>query len=101
MTLTYVQFPYTTLVQLGTDLQNISTKLGEKQHGASDCAGLGSDPQNQIQDAINGFRDEWKTSFGKLNEDIDNWGGLSKAIGDMVRQFDSEAATALAPQTGP
>jgi len=101
MTLTYVQFPYTTLVQLGTDLQNISIKLAEKQHGASDCAGLGGSPQDQIQDAINGFRDEWKTSFGKLNEDIDNWGGLSKAIGDMVREFDAQGAAALAPTTGP
>jgi hypothetical protein len=96
-TLTYVQFPYAVLVTLGTDLQNISAKLGEKQHGANDCAGLGGDPQQQIQDEIDNFRGEWKTSFGKLNEDIDNWGGLSKAIGDMVSQFDAQAAAALAP----
>jgi hypothetical protein len=96
-TLTYVQFPYATLVSLGTDLQTISSKLGEKQHGANDCNGLGSGPQHDIQDAISDFRGEWKTSFGKLNEDIDNWGGLSKAIGDMVSQFDAQAATALAP----
>ena len=76
---------------------NKRPKLGEKQHGANDIAGLGSDDQQRIQDAINDFRDEWKTSFRKLNEDIDNWGGLSKAIGDMVMQFDGQAAQALAP----
>jgi hypothetical protein len=95
--LTYVQYPYATLVALGTNLQNISTKLGEKQHGADDCGGLGSGEQQRIQDAIDNFRDEWKTSFRKLNEDINDWGGLSKAIGDMVAQFDAGTAQALAP----
>jgi hypothetical protein len=98
---TYVQYPYAVLVQLGTDLQNVSTKLGEKEHGASDVGGLGGDGQSQIQDAVSGFRDEWKTSFRKLNEDIDNWGGLSKAIGDMVAQFDAQTGQALAPPSGP
>jgi hypothetical protein len=99
--LTYVQFPYATLVSLGSNLQNISTKLAEKEHGASNCDGLGSDDQHRIQDAIDHFRDEWKTSLRKLNEDINNWGGLSKAIGDMVSQFDAEAAKALAPPGAP
>jgi hypothetical protein len=98
---TFVQYPYAVLVSLGTDLQNVSTKLGEKEHGAADVNGLGSDDQGRIQDAISSFRDEWKTSFRKLNEDIDNWGGLSKAIGDMVAQFDSQVGQALTPQGGP
>jgi hypothetical protein len=98
---TFVQFPYAVLATLGTELQTVSSRLGEKEHGANDCAGLGSDDQQRLQSAISNFRDEWKTSFRKLNEDIDNWGGLSKAIGDMVQQFDTEAARALAPQGGP
>ncbi len=99
--MTYVQYPYATLVSLGTELENISTKLADKQHGANDVGGLGSGPQQQIQSAVSSFRDEWKTSFGKLNEDIANWGGLSKAIGDMVAQFDAQAAVCLAPPDGP
>jgi hypothetical protein len=99
--LTYVQYPYATLESLGTNLQNVSTRLTEKEHGASGCDGLGGGDQHRIQDAIDHFRDEWKTSFRKLNEDIDNWGGLSKAIGDMVSQFDAQVAQALAPPGAP
>ncbi len=99
--MTYVQFPYATLVSLGTDLQNVGDKLSEKQHGANSCDGLGSDDQQKIQDALDDFRDEWKTAFGKLTEDIGNWGGLSKAIGDMVSQFDAETGKALEPPSGP
>lgn len=95
--MTYVQYPYATLVSLGTSLQDVSSKLGEKHHGAEDCDGLGSGDQRRIQTAIDHFRDEWKTSVRNLNEDIDNWGGLSKAIGDMVAQFDADAGHALAP----
>jgi hypothetical protein len=94
---TYVQFPYEVLSRLGVELADISSRLGEKQHGAIDCQGLGSDGQDRIQHEIGHFRSEWKTSIRNLTEDIGNWGGLSKAIGDMVQQFDSQAARALAP----
>src|SRR2546422_11475784 len=96
--MTYVQFPYDTLSQLGANLTDVSDRLGQGQHGASDCDGLSGDSQGKIQDAIEHFRKEWKTSFGKLNEDIGNWGGLSKAIGDMVSQFDAQVAEALGPK---
>jgi len=98
--MTYVQFPYGVLSQLGTNLNDLSSRLTEKQHGAADCDGLGSDGQEKIQGEIERFRDEWKTSMNSLIEDVGNWGGLSKAIGDMVQQFDAQAAQALAPQGG-
>jgi hypothetical protein len=94
---TYVQFPYETLSQLGSNLNDVGSRLQAKQHGADSCEGLGGDGQDKIQQAIENFRDEWKTSIGKLVEDIGNWGGLSKAIGDMVQQFDAQAAQALLP----
>jgi hypothetical protein len=93
---TYVQFPYEVLSQLGTNLSDLSALLGSKQHGANDCEGLGPDGQD-IQHEIENFRGEWKTSINNLIDDIGNWGGLSKAIGDMVQQFDAQAARALAP----
>jgi hypothetical protein len=96
--MTYVQFPYATLSQLGANLDGVGSRLSEKQHGADSCDGLGGDGQERIQQAIESFRDEWKTSIGKLVEDIGIWGGLSKAIGDMVQQFDAQAAQALKPQ---
>lgn len=96
--MTYVQYPYETLSQLGTNLVHVSEQLGQKQHGAANCHGLSGDGQGKIQDAIEHFRHEWKTSFKKLNEDIGNWGGLSKAIGDMVAQFDTQLAEALNPK---
>lgn len=95
--MTYVQFPYVVLAQLGQDLNDVASRLTSKEHGAADCGGLGSDGQSRIQDAIGDFRDEWKTSINSLTEDIGNWGGLSKAIGDMVQQFDAQAAQALSP----
>lgn len=99
--MTYVQFPYEVLSQLGNNLSDVSSRLGEKQHGANGCDGLGSGGQDKIQHEIEHFRSEWKTSIGKLIEDIGNWGGLSKAIGDMVQQFDAQAAQALAPPGSP
>ncbi|HEX5493619.1 MAG TPA: hypothetical protein VFX70_03470 [Mycobacteriales bacterium] len=95
--MTYVQFPYVVLTQLGRDLSDVGSRLSSKQHGATDCGGLGSDGQSRIQDAIGSFRDEWKTSISSLTEDIGNWGGLSKAIGDMVQQFDAQVGQALSP----
>jgi hypothetical protein len=97
--MTYVQYPYQVLSELGQNLSDVSTRLDEKQHGATDCNGLGSDGQCTIQDAINHFRSEWKTSISNLVEDIGRWGGLSKAIGDMVDQFDTQTAMAMS-QTG-
>jgi hypothetical protein len=98
--MTYVQFPYEVLSQLGADLDDLGSRLGEKEHGARHCDGLGSDGQDRIQDEIEHFRSEWKTSIDRLVEDIGKWGGLSKAIGDMVQQFDADAAKALAPPGG-
>jgi hypothetical protein len=92
---TYAQFPYDTLRKLGGDLVDISVRLGEKERGANDCQGLGSDGQDRIQHAIGHFRDEWKASVKQLVDDIDNWGGLSKAIGDLVSQFDTQTAQDL------
>jgi hypothetical protein len=97
---TYVQFPYEVLSKLGADLGDVSSRLQAKQHGADDCAGLGSDGQDRIQHEIEHFRGEWKTSIRNLTQDIGDWGGLSKAIGDMVQQFDSQAARALTPPGG-
>jgi len=94
---TYVQFPYEVLARLGTNLGDLSARLASKQRGANNCVGLGSDGQDRIQQEVENFRSEWKTSINNLIDDIGNWGGLSKAIGDMVQQFDSQAARSLAP----
>lgn len=95
--MTYAQFPYAVLSQLGTNLDGLSSGLTNSQRGAEDCNGLGNDGQSKIQDAIGDFRDTWKSSVQKLVEEIGEWGGLSKAIGDMVAQFDAQTAAALLP----
>lgn len=99
--MTYVQYPYAVLAQLGANLSDISERLSTKQRGADDCDGLGPGEQQRIQQAIEDFRSTWKTSVHSLIEDVDRWGGLSKGIGDMVEQFDAQAAAALAPSSGP
>jgi len=96
----YIQYPYSDLSQLGQNLVDVGTKLSEKQRGAEDVDGLGSDGQSRIQDSINDFRHTWKASVGKLIGEIGAWGGLSKAIGDMVAQFDAQTAAALNPSGG-
>ena len=80
--------------------KTLSDRLGQKEHGADNCDGLGSDGQDRIQHEIEHFRGEWKTSIHNLTEDIGNWGGLSKAISDMVQQFDAGVADALQPPGG-
>jgi hypothetical protein len=94
--MTYVQFPTLLLIELGQKLNSIDHKLESNQHGAVDCGGLDNE-SNSAENSIHHFRGEWKTSISKLTEDIGNWGGLSKAIGDMVEQFDTAAASALSP----
>lgn len=93
----YVQFPTEVLIALGTELNAVSTKLSDKNRGAENCGGLGGDGQSKVQDAIGSFSSTWKTSVKQLLDEVDKWGGLSKAIGDMVDQFDSQSAAALSP----
>lgn len=99
--MSYVQYPYEVLSQLGQNLVDVGTKLSEKQRGAQAVDGLGSDGQSRIQDSINDFRHTWKASAAKLIGEIGDWGGLSKAIGDMVSQFDAQVASQLNPSGGP
>jgi hypothetical protein len=99
--MTYIQYPYATLARLGSDLSAVSNRLTDKQRGAEQCDGLGGDGEDRIDAAIGDFRSTWKTSVGKLVEDVSKWGGLSKAIGDMVAQFDAETAAALRPSGAP
>lgn len=98
--MTYVQYPYATLISLGNNLTTISDKLKEGGPGAQDCHGLDRADHGNIQSAIEGFRDEWKTSLTTLTENIGAWGGLSKQIGQMVADFDGQLANALRPQNG-
>jgi hypothetical protein len=97
--MTYVQFPYATLVSLGQNLTGISEKLEGDHRGAVDCNGL-SDEHGDIQDAIEDFRGEWKTSLLELMTNIGKWGGLTAAIGNLVEEFDTQTAVALAPDGG-
>jgi hypothetical protein len=98
--MTYVQYPYAVLAQLGQNLNSVSAHLTEKNRGAEPCQGLEGDGQQTIQGAIGNFRGTWKTSVGDLVEDVGKWGGLSKAIGDMVDQFDTQVAAAMKPSSG-
>ncbi|MFD7653966.1 hypothetical protein ACFV4N_08305 [Actinosynnema sp. NPDC059797] len=96
--MTYVQYPYATLISLGNNLTTISDKLKEGDRGAQDCHGLDNADHGRIQSAIEDFRSEWKTSLKTLLEDIGTWGGLSKQIGQMVADFDGQLANALRPK---
>ena len=96
--MSYVQFPYETLVSLGQNMQMLSDKLQGDHRGAEDCAGLSSDHAD-IQNAISDFRGEWKTSLLDLMTNIGKWGGLSGAIGKMVAEFDAQTAAALRPHS--
>ncbi|MGC9668864.1 hypothetical protein ACNTMW_20185 [Planosporangium sp. 12N6] len=97
--MTYVQFPYETLVSLGQNLQTLSDKLQGDHRGAADVAGL-TDDHAEISNAISDFRDEWKSSLLELMTNIGTWGGLSEAIGKLVADFDAQTAAALRPDGG-
>lgn len=95
--MTYVQYPYATLVTLGRSLTTVSERLESDHRGAVDCAGLG-DEHGDIDNAISDFRSEWKTSLLELMNNIGTWGEISAAIGKMVADFDSQTAAALRPK---
>ncbi|WP_416904810.1 hypothetical protein [Micromonospora echinospora] len=95
--MTYVQYPYATLVSLGRNLTTLSDKLESDQRGAEDCHGL-ADDHGDIQNAISDFRGEWKTSLLELTNNIGTWGEISAAIGKMVSDFDTQTAAALRPK---
>ncbi|WP_422769939.1 hypothetical protein ACN28C_24860 [Plantactinospora sp. WMMC1484] len=94
--MTYVQYPYATLMSLGRNLTTLSEQLEADHRGVVDCDGL-TDDHADIQNAISDFRDEWKTSLLELMNNIGSWGGLSTAIGQMVSDFDNQTAAALRP----
>ncbi len=95
--MTYVQYQYAVLSQLGNDLNDVSARLSQKNRGAEHCVGLGGDNQTKINAAIDDFGHTWKQSVADLLTDVGKWGGLSRAIGDMVAQFDAQTAAALRP----
>ncbi|HEU0089675.1 MAG TPA: hypothetical protein VFQ77_18850 [Pseudonocardiaceae bacterium] len=99
--MTYVQYPYATLISLGNNLTSVSDRLEGEHRGAQDVQGLDTAELARIQSAIEDFRGEWKTSLLELMTNIGKWGGLSKAIGQMVNDFDNQLATALRPGEGP
>lgn len=99
--MTYAQFPYAVLTKLGTNLDDVKSKLSESNRGADNCDGLGGDHQSRIQDAINDFRGTWKTSVHDLVDEVGEWGKKSGGIGTMVRQFDDQTAAMLRPPGGP
>ena len=95
--MTYAQFPYEVLVRLGSNLQALESSLSEKNRGADDCNGLGSDHQSRIQDAIGDFRGTWKTSVNDLIDEVGEWAQKSTGIGTMVQQFDEQTAAMMRP----
>ena len=95
--MTYVQYPYEVLSELGQNLHDIGDRLSSRQRAASDVQGLGGGGQSRVHSAIDDFRHTWKTSVGDLTAEIGHWGGLSKAIGAMVSQFDIQASAELRP----
>ena len=97
--MSYYQVPFEQLVELGTDLESLSTSLGEENRGASDVNGLGTvGGQGDVQSAVEDFRDEWKTSLLELQNNIASWGGLTKGIGQLVAEWDAQTAAALRPE---
>ena len=90
--MTYAQFPYAVLIKLGTNLDDVKSTLTDSNRGADNCAGLGSDHQGRIQDAINDFRSTWKTSVHDLIDEVGEWSQKSGGIGTMVQQFDEQTA---------
>lgn len=94
--MTYVQFPYETLVALGQNLTSLSEQLQGEERGAYAIAGLSTETA-AIEQAIEDFRGEWKTSLLELTTNIGSWGGLSAAIGKLVADFDAQVAAALRP----
>ncbi len=96
--MTYVQYPYTTLISLGNNLTALGERLNDAQRGAEDVDGL-TDDQSHLQGAIDDFQSEWKSSLLDLQAHISKWAGLSTTIGQVVHDFDDHLATALRPGT--
>lgn len=94
--MSYAQFPYAQLVQLGTDLDRLSQELEGDHHGAQDVHGLDEKDHAQIRAAVEGFQDEWKSSLLELIDNIGKTGKLSQAIGTLVQNFDAEMGKGLA-----
>lgn len=96
MSESYVQFPYSTLSWIGESLTSVQQDLGHHDHGAYSVDGL-SAHQSRIHSAVDGFRDEWKESVQKLGQNIGSFGRISSQIGQLVGEFDEQAAKALRP----
>ena len=93
------QYPHETLTQIGSKLTGIHQTLDSDDKGAKNVDGLSGD-QNDINDKIGDFRDEWEASIKKLKENIGTLGTLSGNIGTMVAGFDSDLAKGLKPGGG-
>ena len=92
----YAQYPVDELQTVGGNLKTIADKLNSSSRGADDVDGLAGD-QSRIQDAVHGFRSEWKASVDKLKENIGTIGDVSQQIGQLAGSTDDQLAKAMSP----
>lgn len=90
--MTYVQYPYEQLIKLGTELDTLNEELKQDHHGARDVEGLDGEDHANVISAIEGFQDEWNSSLLDLESKLGETGKLTKQIGQLAQQTDSELA---------
>lgn len=96
--MSFMQVPYEAMGELGGKLNTVGERLADNR-AADECAGLGDETQNVITEAIDNFRDIWKTSVSTLIEEVKSWSEVTTQIGAGVKEFDDGHAANLAGQT--
>lgn len=95
----FAQFPISDLQAIGADLLRVEGVLDAPKEALTQIAGLGSQQQVAVQDAIDEFHDEWRTSTRQLIENIGNWGVTAGHISTLAAQSD-ESGRALFDRLG-
>lgn len=93
--MSYLQIPHQQLIALGQDMKRLQQGLEADHHGASDVSGLDGSDHDRIVTAIEGYRDEWKSSLLELLDSLGSTGELSAAIGKLTSETDQKLAEAM------
>ncbi|QLY32845.1 hypothetical protein [Nocardia huaxiensis] len=78
----------TDLQAIGADLLRVESVLSAPKEALTENSGLGTQQQVAVQDALEEFHDEWRTSVHQLIENIANWGVTSGRIAALATDTD-------------
>lgn len=91
----YARIPIAELYTIGRTLTGVKTELDGVEGALTNLRGVDDVHGLKVQNAVDSFFTEWKTSRRTLLENVGGLGDVSTQIAETTDQFDTEVASSL------